>query len=134
MRLRVKGAALVFFPLVLVIIDGVLTLGALGFSLFQPGLAGQRPPEERRFPHDGLRRLTTELALRPEQRDQVERILQETEQNVSRLQAKINLNCRDLWLPARGRIRAVLDGEQQAKLDGLPEEWECRVRDGRHPA
>jgi hypothetical protein len=97
--------------------------GALGFSLYQTWIVWWRLPETR-FQQDRLRRLPKELALRPEQQEQVEAILRETEQEVARLRAEIDPEVQATWGRARARIRDVLDAEQQAKFNFPPAEWE----------
>jgi len=123
MRPRVKGALL----LVLAFVLGVAT-GALGLALYQARMGwwhGPREPE--RFQQLLLGRLTRELDLRPDQRQQVEGVLRETGQEFARLQEEIGPRVRDIRGRSREKIRAILSPEQQVKLEALEREWEHRA-------
>lgn len=123
MRPRVKGALL----LVLAFVLGAAT-GALGLALYQARTGwwhGPREPE--RFQQQVLRRLTRELDLRPEQRQQVEGVLRETGQEFARLQEEVGPRLRDIRGRSREKIRAILNPEQQAKFQTLEKEWERRA-------
>jgi Spy/CpxP family protein refolding chaperone len=123
MRPRVKGALLLLFAFLL-----GTAAGALGFGLYQ-GRAGwwRQPRDSERARQFMLRRLTRELDLRPDQRQQVEGVLRETGQEFARLQEEIGPRVRDIRGRSRERIRAILSPEQQVKLEALEREWEHRA-------
>ncbi len=122
MRPRVKGALL----LLLVFLLGA-GAGALGLGVYQVRTGGWGPPRGGRFQEFMLRRLTSELELRPEQRPQVEAILRETGEEFARLREEIRPRFREIQARSRGRIKAVLDAGQQAKFDAMADEWERRA-------
>ncbi|HTU03255.1 MAG TPA: hypothetical protein VMG58_15600 [Candidatus Sulfotelmatobacter sp.] len=63
------------------------------------------------------------LGLRAEQRDQIQAILTEGEQQLARLQAAACPELHGLWSRAQTRIQRVLDARQQPDLGAkLPED------------
>ena len=123
MRPRVKGALL----LVLAFVLGGAT-GAMGFAVYQARMSwwhGPRDPEQ--LQQQVLRRLTRELDLRPEQRQQVEGILRDASQEFARLREEMGPRLRDIRGRTREMIRAILNPEQQAKFQTLEKEWERRA-------
>ena len=123
MRPRVKGALLLLLAFLL-----GTAAGALGFGLFRAGMGWRHPSRDpARFQPLVLKRLTQELDLRPEQRQQVEAILRETGQEFSRLQKDIAPRIRGIRVHSREKIRAVLTPEQQTKFEALEKEWERRA-------
>ncbi len=123
MRPRVKGALLLLLAFLL----GVAT-GALGFGLYQPRTGWWRPSRDpAQFQQFLLKRLTRELDLRPDQRQQVEAILGETGQEFARLREEIGPRVRDIRARSREKIRAILGTEQSAKFEALEKEWERRA-------
>ena len=123
MRPRVKGALL----LVLAFLLGAAA-GATGFGLYlaRTGWWGG-PPRQGRFQEFMLGRLTRELDLKPEQRQQVETILRETGEEFGRLRQEIRPRFREILARSQERIRGVLDAGQQAKFETLADEWERRA-------
>lgn len=122
MTSRVKGALL----LILAFLLGAAA-GALGFGIYQVRAGYWGPPRGERFQQFVLRRLTSELDLRPEQRQQVEAILRETREDFARLREELRPRFREIATRSRARIKAVLDAGQQAKFDALADEWERRA-------
>jgi Spy/CpxP family protein refolding chaperone len=122
MTSRVKGALLLIVAFLL-----GAAAGALGFGVYQVRIGGWRPPRGDRFQEFILRRLTRELELKAEQRQQVEAILRETGEEFARLREEVRPRYREIQTRSRGRIKAVLDAGQQAKFDALADEWERRA-------
>ena len=122
MTSRVKGALLLIVAFLL-----GAAAGALGFGVYQVRIGGWRAPRGDRFQEVILRRLTRELELKPEQRQQVEAILREAGEEFARLREEIRPRFREIQARSRGRIKAVLDARQQAKFDALADEWERRA-------
>ena len=122
MRPRLKGALLLLLAFVL-----GAAAGATGFGLYlvRTGWWGG-PPRPERFQQFMLGRLTRELDLKPEQRQQVEAIMRETGEEFGRLRQEIGPRFREILARSRQRIRTVLDSGQQAKFDALVDEWQRR--------
>jgi Spy/CpxP family protein refolding chaperone len=120
MRPRVKGALLLCLAFVLGI-----TTGALGLGLYQARTGWWGPRRDpARLQQFRLRRLTRELDLRPEQRQQVEGILRDSGKEFVRLREEIRPRFQEIRGRTRDRIRAALDAEQQARFDALAEQWD----------
>lgn len=131
MTTRAKGALLLLLAFLL----GAAT-GGLGFGLYRErtGWWGSRR-DPARFQQFQLNRLTRELELRPDQRQQVEAVLRETGQEFTRLREEIGPRVREIRARSRDRIRSVLDPGQQAKFETLAAEWERRAERWRgHPS
>jgi len=126
---RVKGALLLLLAFLL-----GAAAGALAFGLFLAETGWRNPRDPDQFRQFVLKRLTKELDLRPEQRQQVEAILRETGQEFGRLKADMDPRIREIRGRSREKIRAILTPEQQVKLEALEKEWERRAerwrRDG----
>jgi len=123
MRPRVKGTLLLLLAFALGVAGG-----AAGFGVYRGRMEPWRSPEgAERFQQHVVARLTKELGLRPEQRQQVEAILKETGQDFTRLREEFGPRFRELRIRARDRIRGVLDQEQQAKFANVEREWERRA-------
>jgi Spy/CpxP family protein refolding chaperone len=119
MRPRVKGALLLLLAFLL-----GTAAGALGFGLFQARMGWWRSPRDPApFQQLLLKRLTRELDLRPEQRQQVETVLRETGQEFARLREEVDPRVREIRVRSREKIRAILTPEQQAKFEALEKEW-----------
>ncbi len=129
MTTRVKGGLLLLLAFLL----GVAA-GALGFGLFQVRMGWRPPRDPARFQQFLLKRLTRELDLRPDQRQQVEAILREAGQEFARLREEIGPRVREIRARSRDRIRALLDPEQQARFETLAQEWERRAERWRERA
>ncbi|MBI3086667.1 MAG: hypothetical protein HYY88_13210 [candidate division NC10 bacterium] len=130
MTTRVKGALLLLLAFLL----GAAT-GALGFGLYQARTGWWGPRRDpARFQEFQLKRLTQELDLRPDQRQQMEAILRETGQEFVRLREEIGPRFREIRGRSREKIRAILSSEQQAKFEVLEKEWERRAERGRSRA
>jgi hypothetical protein len=109
-----------------------LVVGALGMGLYVAQAGGRLPlARAESFPSSMLRRLSRELDLRPDQRERVEAVLQETGQEFSRLRDELRPRFRDIRARSRDRIRALLDREQQADFERLSTEWERRAEQRR---
>lgn len=123
MRPRVKGALLLLVAFLL----GVAT-GALGFGVYRARAGWWRSPRNpAQFRQVLLDRLTRELDLTPDQRQQVEAILGQTGQEFARLREEFGPRVRDIRARSREKIRAILSPEQQAKFEALEKEWERRA-------
>ncbi len=122
MRPRLKGALLLLVAFLL-----GAGAGALGLGIYQVRTGGWGPPRGSRFQEFILRRLSQELDLRPEQREQVEVIVRETGEEFARLREEIRPRFREIQARSRGRIKAVLDAGQQTKFDAMADEWERRA-------
>jgi hypothetical protein len=102
--------------------------GAAGFGLYHTRLGDWRSPEgATRFQDRILARLTKELELRAEQRQQVEVVLKDAGQEFTRLRDEIGPRFREIRDRSKERIRAVLDAAQQTKFDTVSQEWERRI-------
>jgi hypothetical protein len=101
--------------------------GAAGFGYYHTRFGWVRPPEEGRFQQHVVNRLTRELELRPEQRQQVEGVLKEAGQEFGRLRDEMSPRFRELRARVRDRIQAVLDSGQRGKFESLAQEWERRA-------
>lgn len=120
MKARVKGALLLLLAFLL-----GAAAGALGFGLYQARMGWWHPPRDpARFQQFQLKRLTQELDLRPDQRQQVEAILHEAGQEFARLREEIGPRFRDIRVRSREKIQAILSTEQQAKFEVIAKEWE----------
>ena len=123
MTTRVKGALLLLLAFLL----GAAT-GALGFGLYQARSGWWGPRKDpARFQQFQLKRLTQELDLRPDQRQQVEVILRDSGQEFARLREEMAPRIREIRGRSREKIRAILSSEQQAKFEVLEKEWERRA-------
>ena len=123
MTTRAKGGLL----LVLAFLLGA-SVGALGFGLYQVRTGRWHPPRDpARFQQSLLKRLSRELDLRPDQQQQVEKVLRETGEEFARLRGEFGPRMREIRARSREQIRAVLDPGQQAKFETLSQEWERRV-------
>jgi|MudIll2142460700_1097286.scaffolds.fasta_scaffold02884_6 hypothetical protein len=123
MRPRLKGTLLLLVAFALGVIGG-----AVGFGVYQTRFGDWRAPRgAARFQERILSRLTKELGLRPEQRQKVEAVLDETSQEFAKLREEIGPKFRDIRNRTRDRIRAALDAAQQVKFDEVAQEWERRA-------
>jgi Spy/CpxP family protein refolding chaperone len=130
MKPKVKGVLL----LLLVFLLGAAS-GALGLGLYQArtGWWSARR-DSARLQQVLLRRLTRELDLRPDQRQQVEALLRESREEFRRLRVEIRPRFRDIRERTRDRIRGILDPEQQARFEALADRWERQAeRRGERP-
>jgi Spy/CpxP family protein refolding chaperone len=123
MTTRVKGALLLLLAFLL----GVAT-GALGYGLYQARTGWWHTARDpARFQQFQLKRLTRELELRPDQRQQLEAILRDTGQEFARLREDIGPRVREIRGRSREKIRAILNPDQQTKFEALEKEWERRA-------
>jgi hypothetical protein len=123
MRPRLKGTLLLLVAFALGVVGG-----AVGFGVYQTRVGDWRAPRgTARFQERILSRLTKELGLRPEQRQKVEAVLDETSQEFARLREEIGPKFRDIRNRTRDRIRAALDAAQRVKFDEVAQEWERRA-------
>src|SRR5574341_985928 len=99
----------------------------MGFGIYKIRTGGWGPARGARFQHHVLARLTRDLGLRPDQREQVEAALKETAREFARLRGEIGPRFRAIREHSRERIRAVLTPDQQAKFDALVRRWERRA-------
>jgi hypothetical protein len=127
---RVKGALLLLLAFLL-----GTAAGALGFSLYRSRAGWWGPPRNaERFREIVLRRLSRELDLRPEQRQQVEAILHEAGDQFARLREEIRPRFREIRDRTRDRIRTLLDADQQTRFQAFMDRWDREHAQGRSPA
>ncbi len=119
MTSRVKGALLLIVAFLL----GAVA-GALGFGIYQVRAGYWRPPRGERLQQLVMRRLSHELKLTPDQRQQVEAVVRETGQEFTRLREEVGPRFREIRTRSRDRIRALLNPDQQARFDALVARWE----------
>jgi Spy/CpxP family protein refolding chaperone len=132
MKPRMKGTLLLLLAFGLGIVGG-----AVGFGVYHARFGDWRSPEgAARFQDRIVSRLTKELDLGSEQRQQVEAVLKEAGQEFTRLRDEIGPRFREIRDRSKARIRAVLDAAQQTKFDTVSQEWERRIERwrGRGPA
>jgi len=123
MKPRMKGTLLLLLAFGLGIVGG-----AVGFGVYHARFGDWRSPEgAARFQDRIVSRLTKELDLRSEQRQQVEAVLKEAGQEFTRLRDEIGPRFREIRDRSKARIRAVLDAAQQTKFDTVSQEWERRI-------
>lgn len=120
MRPRLKGALLLLLAFLL----GVAA-GASGFAVYRSrvGWWGSSRGADRAQEHV-LRRLTRELDLRPDQRQQVEAILREAGDQFGRLREEMRPRYREIRERTRDRIRALLDADQQPRFQVFMDRWD----------
>lgn len=120
MRPRLKGAVLLLVAFLL----GV-AVGGLGMALYRARTGWWESPQGvARFQASLVRRLTRDLDLRPEQRQQVEAILREAGEQFARLREEIRPRYREIRTQTRERIRGLLDPDQRARFETLMERWD----------
>ena len=123
MRPRVKGTIFLLLAFGLGVVGGVV-----GVGVYHARFGDWRSPEGAgRFQDRILSRLTKELDLRSEQRQEVEAVLKETGQEFTRLRNEIGPRFREIRSRSQERIRAILDAAQQTKFDTVSREWERRI-------
>jgi Spy/CpxP family protein refolding chaperone len=127
---------------------GVLTGGLLVRMAETPraakrvwGPAAQRPMANSVAPGGArlelLRRMERELALTPDQRDKVSRILAESQERSRKMMEPVSPALREEAKRAKAEFRAVLSPEQQASFDRLskvPHSRELKSPERRFPA
>ncbi|HYL79412.1 MAG TPA: hypothetical protein VEU07_01285, partial [Candidatus Acidoferrum sp.] len=119
MKPKVKGALLLFLAFLL-----GTACGALGFALLRPHAGWWGTPRDAaRFQEMVIRRLTRELDLRPEQRQQVQTILHEAGDQFTRLREEMRPRFIDIRDRTRDRIRVLLDADQQSRFQALMDRW-----------
>ena len=123
MKPRLKGTLLLLLAFGLGVVGG-----GIGYGVYHARFGDWRASGgAARFQERILSRLTKELGLRPEQRQKVEAVLEETGQEFAKLRAEIGPKFREIRNRARDRIRAALDAAQQVKFDEVAQEWERRA-------
>jgi hypothetical protein len=127
MRPRVKGALLLLLAFLL----GTAT-GALGFTLYRSRVGWWGSPRDTaRIQELVVRRLTRELDLRPEQRQQVETILHQAGDQFARLREEIRPRFLEIRNQTRDRIQALLDANQRTRFQAFMDHWD-REHERRH--
>lgn len=120
MRPRVKGALLLLVAFLL-----GTACGALGFALFRSHAGWWGAPRDAaRFQEMVIKRLTRDLDLRPEQRQQVQTILREAGDQFTRLREEMRPRFIDIRDRTRDRIRVLLDADQQSRFQTLMDRWD----------
>lgn len=120
MRPRLKGAVLLLVAFLL----GV-AVGGLGMALYRARTGWWGSPQGvARFQAYLVRRLTRDLDLRPEQRQQVEAILREAGDQFARLREEIQPRYREIRTQTQERIQGLLDPDQRVRFEALVERWD----------
>lgn len=101
--------------------------GALAYRMVEGRAAWRVPERAERFPAAMLARLRHHLGLRPEQAQQVEAALQEAGEEFRKIREEFRPRFRDVRARTEGRIRDLLDPDQQAGYSALVAEWERRI-------
>ncbi len=127
---RKKGALLLLLAFLL----GVAS-GALGLAVYR-NRWGWREAHENpaRFRQVVLNRLTRELHLRSDQRQQVEGILRDAGDQFAKLREEIRPRYREIRQQTQERIRAVLDADQGKEFTAMLDRWQRREQEREHPA
>jgi Spy/CpxP family protein refolding chaperone len=79
-----------------------------------------------------LRRMDRELALTPEQHDQVEKIISTSQEKMREVSRPVSLEARKETTSACAQIRAVLTPDQQVKFNALSKTRSSRNDHGDH--
>jgi Spy/CpxP family protein refolding chaperone len=120
MRPRVKGGLLLLLAFVL----GVAA-GASGYAVYRARVGWWGAPQgAARLQEFVLRRLTRELDLRPEQRQQVEAILREAGDQFARLRGEMRPRFHEIRDRTRERIQTLLDPDQKIRFEALMDLWD----------
>ncbi|MDE2292231.1 MAG: hypothetical protein KGL53_09120 [Elusimicrobia bacterium] len=91
-----------------------------------------RPSPQRRFARM-VDRFSSELKLRPDQKEKVEAVFEARRKRADELHAQFQSSFEALRSSTTADIRAVLDPDQQARFDALRARWEARRRRHPHP-
>lgn len=103
-----------------------LATGALGLRLYERSYGATA---ERRWGHFDreryVSRLTTDLQLTADQREKLDRILDETRAEFVQFRETIRPQVQEIKTRARGRIREMLTADQQQRFEVFLEEWDA---------
>lgn len=103
-----------------------LATGALGLRLYERSYGATA---ERRWGHFDreryVSRLTTDLQLTADQREKLDRILDETRAEFVQFRETIRPQVQEIKTRARGRIREMLTPDQQQRFEVFLEEWDA---------
>lgn len=119
------GTRRAFFYLVLVFLLGAVVGGLAMLWASRHGWAAERG-EHRRDPRGAVEWLDRELKLSPDQRAQVEAILDETGQAYGAIRQRTRPEYDAVRQQGREKIRAVLNEEQRARFEELVREIDAR--------
>ncbi len=127
MKPRTKGALLLLLAFLL----GVAS-GALGFAVYRSRWGWREAHQDpARFRQIVLNRLTRELKLRPDQRQQVEVLLRDAGEQFAKLREEIRPRYREIRLQTQEKIRAILDADQAKEFAALLDRWQRREQERR---
>jgi Spy/CpxP family protein refolding chaperone len=122
------GTRRAVFYLVLVFLLGAVVGGlATHWATGRGWAAGHS--DYRRDPRGALEWLERDLRLTPEQRTQVEAILDETGQGYRAIRQRTRPEYEAVRQQGREKIRAVLNAEQRARFEELVQEIDARRRE-----
>lgn len=124
------GTRRAFFYLVLVFLLGAVVGGLATLWASRLGWAAERA-DYRRDPRGALEWLDRELKLSPEQRTQVEAILDETGQAYRAIRQRTRPEYEAVRQQGREKIRAALSQEQRARFEELVREVDAREAERR---
>lgn len=111
-----------------------VAVGGLGFGVYAARAGGPHRWSPEVFESRVLQQLTTELKLRPDQRERVQGVLRESGQEFARLRDEMRPRYQEIRARSRAQIRSVLDPEQQARFEQLRAEWQRRAERWREGA
>lgn len=87
--------------------------------------------ESRARGHEAMfEKIRTDLNLNADQSKEMQKILDETAGDFRTLRGELRPRYEELRLKARGRMRAILNSEQQQKFDSLMAEIDARRQNG----
>ena len=122
----------VLIYLTLVFLSGA-AVGVLGYRLYtvQSVTARNRPPSPEDMRRQYVEDLRTRLKLRPEQLTELTQILEATGKRFHEMRKKWSPEVRAIQDEQTAKIRAILDGPQQAEYEKMLQERDRHRRRGR---
>lgn len=104
---------------------GVAT-GALGLRLYEQASGGLADGRGGRFDRARyVSRLTKDLRLTADQGRQLDRILDDTRADFMKVRETIQPQIQEIKERARGRIREMLNPDQQERFEAFLKEWDA---------
>lgn len=104
---------------------GVAT-GALGLRVYERSYGATAEGRWGRFDRERyVSRLTTDLQLTADQRNKLDRILDETRADFMKFRETIRPQVQEIKTRARGRIREMLTPDQQQRFEVFLKEWDA---------
>lgn len=103
-----------------------LATGALGLRLYERSYGATAEGRWGHFDRERyVSRLTTDLQLTADQRNELDRILDETRAEFMKFRETIRPQVQEIKTRARGRIREMLTPDQQQRFEVFLKEWEA---------